>query len=114
MYSVPEALARKPYTVPWEKWPSGGASLGFSVGAARGAAVGVRGSVGFWGDALFEGSLDIDGRGGGARSSCQRFLPIAQTSSHELPPRLRPCVLHSQAMSQARNVIPSTNEAYAT
>jgi len=58
----------------------------------------------------------IGGRGTGdaAARSCQRFRPIAQTSSHELSPTLSPCVLQIQAMSHARSVIPSTNKAYAT
>lgn len=44
----------------------------------------------------------------GAIRSCQRFLPIAQTSSQEEPPMFMPCVLHNQAISHANNVIPST------
>ncbi len=52
--------------------------------------------------------------GDAAARSCQRFRPIAQTSSHQLSPTLSPCVLQIQAMSHARSVIPSTNKAYAT
>ena len=51
---------------------------------------------------------------GGATRSCHRFLPIAHTSSHELAPTLRPWVLHTHAMSQARSVTPSTKCEYAT
>ena len=63
-----------------------------------------------------ETSREIGGRGTvkPATSSCQRFLPIEQTSSHELSPTLSPWVLQIQATSQARSVIPSTNKAYAT
>ena len=39
---------------------------------------------------------------------------MEQTSSHELSPTLSPWVLQIQAMSHARSVIPSTNDAYAT
>jgi hypothetical protein len=64
----------------------------------------------------WETSREIGGRGTGdaAARSCQRFRPIAQTSSHELSPTLSPCVLQIQAMSHAISVIPSTNKAYAT
>ena len=47
----------------------------------------------------------------GAMRSCQRFLPIAQTSSQEEPPISIPCVLHTQAISHASKVIPSMNNA---
>ena len=60
---------------------------------------------------LFEVSLDIEERGGGASSKCQRFFPMAQISSQELPPTFIPWVLQSQAMSHARKVMPSTKDA---
>ena len=55
--------------------------------------------------------LGSEGRCGGASSKCQRFFPIAQTSSQELPPTFIPWVLQSQAMSQARKVMPSMKDA---
>ena len=63
------------------------------------------------GEILFETSLGIEERGGGASSKCQRFFPIAQMSSQELPPTFIPWVLQSQAMSHARKVMPSTKDA---
>ena len=97
--------------MPCEKWPKVGASLGFSAVGARFGVVGVREPVGFGGELGPEMSLGTGVRGGGARSKCHRFWPIAQTSSQELPPTFIPCVLQSQAMSHARKVTPSTKDA---
>ena len=63
------------------------------------------------GEFLFEFSLGIGERGRGASSKCQRFFPMAQISSQELPPTFIPWVLQSQAMSHARKVMPSTKDA---
>ena len=63
------------------------------------------------GEFLFEFSLGIEERGGGPSSKCQRFFPIAQISSQELPPTFIPWVLQSQAISHARKVMPSTKDA---
>lgn len=70
--------------------------------------------MGFCGELLVEISFGTGERGGGASNKCHKFFPIAQTSSQEPPPMLIPCVLQSQAMSHARKVTPSTNDAYAT
>lgn len=111
MYSAPEADARKPYAVPCEKWPRVGASLVLSAAGGPFEVLGMRGLVGIFGKLLLETSLGTGGRGGGPSIKCHRFFPIAQTSSQELPPTFIPCVLQSQAMSQARKVIPSTKDA---
>jgi len=82
-----------------------------SVVGARVVAAEVRDIGGLDGVLLLDISLDIGGRGGGASSKSHKFFPIAQTSSQEFPPTSRPCVLHSHAMSHARNVMPSTKDA---
>ena len=111
MYSAPEADARKSYAVPCEKWPKVGASLVLSAAGARFEVLGMREGVGFCGELWLERSLGTGGRGGWTSSKCQRFFPIAQTSSQELPPTFIPWVLQSQAISHARKVIPSTKDA---
>ena len=73
--------------------------------------LGMWGIEGFCGESLLEISLGTGGRGGGASNRCHKFLPIAHTSSQELPPMFIPCVLQSQAMSHARKVMPSTKDA---
>lgn len=66
---------------------------------------------GFCGGLLLDISFDSGERRGGASNKCHKFFPMAQTSSQAPPPILMPCVLQSQAMSQARKVMPSTKDA---
>lgn len=90
--------------MPWERWARGGGGSGALWAIAAGAV----GGVGLVGGVLDGGRAR---EGGAARRSWCRFRPIAQISSHEVLPVGRPWVRQSQAMSQARKVMPSTKEA---
>lgn len=96
MYSVPSAAARKECAVPCEKCPSctdGG--IGASKAGKREGG-GIRGGVNLESESrdgtdpgTGAGVEGVDGTGS-ATKSCQRFLPIAHTSSHEVVPMGRP------------------------
>ena len=115
MYSLPSAAARYECAVPCEKCPScTGVGAGFSMvdiwrdGAGREgkSRAGTKPDIG-------AGFGRLDDTTGSATRSCQRFLPIAHTSSHDVLPTGRPWVWQTHAISHASNVTASTNIPYA-